>query len=368
METPLEVFPHPKLALLLQPRAGLRLFTGQDVSLYSSARAALCHALRGLSPLAGGIAWMPSWHCGVEVQAALDAGLDVGFYRVRCDQHIDLEDLERKLTGRPGPVLMIHYFGFGSTDIDSVSALCRRSGCMWIEDCAHALFSRRGARELGASAPISIYSLRKSLPVFDGGALRINCALHGFKPPPRGHRSAAPYKRCLKTVARDLVGPRLTAFYHELRWGPPADLAELPPPDLGRDSESGARMSRLSQRLACAVDPASVILNRRLNWIELASRLCDWRPVFRELGEDVCPLAFPIRVRDRRGLSRELLARGIEPYVFGAFPHPRLEESLSRDSRPLRDEILCLPVHQEMTGADIERLCSVMSTLKRFAS
>jgi dTDP-4-amino-4,6-dideoxygalactose transaminase len=127
-------------------------------------------------------------------------------------------------------------------------------------------------------------------------------------------------------------------------------------------------MSRLSQRLACAVDPASVILNRRLNWIELASRLRDWRPVFRELGEDVCPLAFPIRVRDRRGLSRELLARGIEPYVFGAFPHPRLEESLSRDSRPLRDEILCLPVHQEMTGADIERLCAVMSTLKRFAS
>jgi dTDP-4-amino-4,6-dideoxygalactose transaminase len=310
---------------------------------------------------------MPSWHCGVEVQAAIEAGLEVGFYRVMPDHHIDLEDLERKLADRPGPVLLVHYFGFGHPDLGPVSALCRRAGCVWIEDCAHALFSRQGALELGACAPISIYSFRKSLPVFDGGALRANSALQGFKPLPRGRRSAAPYKRCLKTIGRGLAGDRLTALYRRLRWGPPADPAELPPPDLSAGSESGARMSWLSQRLASAVDPATVIQNRRRNWTELASRLSGWRPVFGELGEGVCPLAFPIRVRDRRGLLRELLARGIEPYVFGAYPHPRMEEALARDSRPLRDEILCLPLHQEMTSAGIERLCAEMSALRKFA-
>lgn len=76
--------------------------------LHSSGRAAIYWAFRGLRLNSCATVWMPGYHCGVEVQAVLDAGLDVRFCRVRPDLAIDLDDLEAKVTGRPGPVFAIH--------------------------------------------------------------------------------------------------------------------------------------------------------------------------------------------------------------------------------------------------------------------
>ncbi len=39
---------------------------------------------------------MPALRCGVDAEAAIDAGLEVGFYRLSDDLAIDEADLERK--------------------------------------------------------------------------------------------------------------------------------------------------------------------------------------------------------------------------------------------------------------------------------
>lgn len=163
----------PELLLRAAPRyflPALSSFAG----LYGSGRAALYWACRGLSFPPGTRAWLPSFHCGVEVQAALDAGFDVGFYRINPDSTIDEDDLEHKLCTQPGVVVLIHYFGFPQPGIQRIAQFCRRLECVLIEDCAHSLFSRHQGRALGEFAPVSVFSLRKSLPVFDGGALQVH--------------------------------------------------------------------------------------------------------------------------------------------------------------------------------------------------
>jgi len=113
-------------------------------SLHSLGRAAIYWAIRGLQLSPDTIVKMPAYHCGVEVQAVLDAGLQVEFYGIRPDLTIDLDDLERRLVARPGPVFVIHYFGFGQPDVAAVDQMCGRLGLPWVEDCARAFFQPPG--------------------------------------------------------------------------------------------------------------------------------------------------------------------------------------------------------------------------------
>ena len=145
-----------------------------STSLHDLGRSAIYWACRGLRLAPGTRIWMPALHCGVEVQAALDSGLNVGFYRLDEELNVDEEDLERKLQNEPSVVFIIHYFGFAQSSIERLASLCRNHGSVLIEDCGHALLSKYRGRELGGFAPISTFSLRKSLPIPDGGALSVN--------------------------------------------------------------------------------------------------------------------------------------------------------------------------------------------------
>lgn len=167
--------------------------------------------------------WMPALHCGVEVQAALDAGLNVGFYRLVDELMIDEEDLEKKVRGRPGVVFVIHFFGFGQPHVERIAKLCQRTGSILMEDCANALFSKHAGHELGGFAPLAIFSLRKTLPVPDGGALKVNAELlrrvtqRPFEHPPSGEFSIQVLFGYPKSLARVSVGQRVAGFYRNLR-------------------------------------------------------------------------------------------------------------------------------------------------------
>src|SRR5688572_12680295 len=105
--------PTPRLRDVIPPTRQVGDYLERPGWLHCLGRDALSGAFRALSLPGGTIAWMPSFHCGVEVQAALDAGLAVDFYPVRADSNVDYAELEARVRARPGPVLLIHYFGQG---------------------------------------------------------------------------------------------------------------------------------------------------------------------------------------------------------------------------------------------------------------
>lgn len=314
---------------------------------------------------------MPALHCGVEVQAAIDAGFNVGFYRLTAELSIDEQDLEKNLLDRPGIVFVIHYFGFAQPAIERITVLCRHHGCVLIEDCAHALFSRHNGRQLGEFAPIAIFSLRKSLPISDGGALQVNSATlrlvaeKPFIPPPPGKFSCVAY---LKEATRTLLGPHLTTMYRRFRTGH-ADAPDWRPVSITSFEPSrpyNYGFSPFSRQVAASVNPATIVEKRRRNYLALDEALRGspgYLKVFNRLPPDTCPLFLPLWVARRDELMAELRATGIETFRFGATPHPKLDIELRLEAAPLRDKILCLPVHDQIADSDVERIAMIVKPL-----
>jgi perosamine synthetase len=320
---------------------------GSFLSLHESGRAALYWALRGLALPHGTTLWLPAYHCGVEADAAIHAGYEVRFYRIDAHLRIDEEDLRRRWEPRPGPVLLIHYFGFAQPGLDRIARFCAERGCTLIEDCAHALFSRdESGRELGSLAPVAVYSLRKTLPVVDGGAVR---AAAGLPVTPRLDRFAhSAWRTYVKTAARRMMGPRLVSLYRKSR---PAAPPQSP--------SYNAPMLSLSRTVAAAADPESIIRVRRRNYTalhQLLEQVAGYQPLWPALPEGTCPLFLPVWTSDRRAIMRQLAAAGVESFRFGASSSCRLggseDESEFSGITRLRDSILCLPIHQDLNLND----------------
>ena len=105
-------FPTGRLSALVRADAPFKPHLARFTSLFPLARTALYWGVISLRLPSGSVAWAPSFHCGVEVQAMHEAGCDVRFYRVNNDLTIDEGDLISKAENHPGLVLLIHYFGF----------------------------------------------------------------------------------------------------------------------------------------------------------------------------------------------------------------------------------------------------------------
>jgi perosamine synthetase len=350
-------FPSVRASALL---SGPGLFsTGQYASTYSQAREALYWAIRELRLPPGGVVWMPAFHCGVEVQAAIDAGATVDFYRIRPDLTVDTEDLFHRLSLRSGPVLVIHYFGFPEPAIERIAAECRRYGAALIEDCAHALFSRSGGRELGSYGSISVFSFRKTLPVYDGGAMK---GVEGGPPTPRRAPWKAPYSFAAKDLLRGTLGRGVTRFYRRIRFG--ADAEDYPekrvntviPEDRSYDRD----ISVLSRRLLASVDPEEVVRRRRENFGILSKLLAGRDLVYTEAPDGVCPLFAVVRVENRPQLLALLAKHGVETFVFGEFAHPTLENEMSEAHRSLRDTLFGLPIHQQLNAKDMREIAGAL--------
>jgi dTDP-4-amino-4,6-dideoxygalactose transaminase len=337
---------------------------------YHFSRDALHALFRALAAPPGTPVWMPSFHCGMEVRAAADTGLVPRFYRVEADLSIDEEDLARALRRDPGPVLLIHYFGFPQPGIERLAALCRERGVPLVEDASHAFLSSAGDRPLGSFAPAATFSLYKTLGTADGGSLRIDesalARLTGrpFRVPPPDPGPLVPWAE-LRHIERRRRGHRgqshaeLAAIFARRAATAEARIFEGP-------WRYGRGLSRLSQALVKSLDPEAVRARRRSNYLGLASRLRaapGFRPVFDGLPAGVCPLYLPVFVRHRTEILLRLQAAGVETFLFGLFHHPALDPGCFPEAGLLREEILCLPIHQDLGETDLDRMAALLEPL-----
>jgi dTDP-4-amino-4,6-dideoxygalactose transaminase len=309
---------------------------------------------------------MPAYHCGVEVQAVIDAGFRVEFYGVRPDLSVDLDDLERRLSQHPGPVFVIHYFGGSQPDLAELAALCQRHGVPLVEDCAHGLFSRDRGQPLGASAPVAVFSFRKALPLCEGGSTRIDeeqlerLGLRAVMPA-AARRSFWPYRFYARRLARGIVGERLAHVYSRRR-----QRAAPIAPSFQDGTRYDEALSAVTWRVAASCDPAQVVSRRRANWIALDRRLkgvFGYRNVWTTLADGWSPWCFSLFVHERDALASTLIASGIGCFAWGEDPHPALDASRYPAVAETRRRILCLPVHQQLSESHMDRIADVLTPL-----
>ena len=68
-------------------------------------------------------------------------------------------------------------------------------------------------------------------------------------------------------------------------------------------------------------------------------------------------------MRGRTEIVLRLQGAGVEAFIFGMFHHPAMGQDEIPGARALREEILCLPVHQDLGDAELDRLAAVLAPL-----
>ena len=362
------LFPRPAAAVPLvfpfdQPALRYRYF----------ARNAVWDAIR-LLDLAGKRVLMPAYFHGVELETLLAAGVKPVFFRVDSAMRADWEDARAKAIDIAA-VYVIHYAGFPQ-DMAAARQLASELGVPVIEDCALALLSRDGEKPLGSFGDVSVFCLYKTIPVPNGGALlargeyarKVQGLPLVMQPP-------------IPSTASHLVGSLLSNL--ELRTGEVGRRARQAMREAGRWFVSRANVERVSTgtqhfniddvNLGMSAashlvlrnqDFAGIVERRRRNYFLLYAMLRDVSPpVTGELKPGVCPLFYPISVDDKASAMARLLSRGVETVDFWRVRHPAVPGGLFPEVDRLRERVLELPVHQDLSPADAEHVASCVREL-----
>ena len=336
----------------------------QDGVFFYRARNAIYHLVRALRWRDGETILAPDYHSGNEVAALRAAGARVRFYPIRRDLQPDLDALAQLCDRhRPRALFAIHYLGWPQP-IDEMAALCRERGMLLIEDCALALLSEPRGLPLGSHGDYAIYCLYKTLPLPNGGLLVQNgrvledLARLELRPcgiATLGGRTLELMLERLRSRAngfgealhllKGAIGRKLTAL----------GVDRVPVGDIGFELDQvGIAMSPLSAGLLRQFDYAAIRERRRANFERLSERLGGLVPLAqRELGPGVCPLFFPMLVKDKAAVARALHRRRITAVEFWNHGDREADDGAS-DARFLREHLLELPLHQDVSPEQLD--------------
>lgn len=109
------------------------------------------------------------------------------------------------------------------------------------------------------------------------------------------------------------------------------------------------------------MDRDEVVARRRANFRHLAARLHDRVPLpFPKLTEGACPLFFPVLVPDKVRFQQKLDALDVQSVNLWDTSHPSCPPDLAAEVSHWRRDCLELPIHQELSGTDIDRVANAV--------
>lgn len=363
------------------------------LSLSEKQRMACFNGSAALSQLAeqaglrqGDVLLMPAYVCGAELGPFEAKGCNFHTYNIQADLQVDLEDLNRQLNEHTvQAVLITHYFGFAQRQMPEIVQLCQNHSVLLIEDCAHALFTTDGTHAVGQYGDYAIYSPRKSLPMTEGGLLVSNRG--DLKA--QNQRKEAPLIPVLDRLINALLNARKASSGDSLvkALNSASQLVILPlsfgvkairligqrffpdwlSPELEGDQAAplySLKMSSLSARIFDRVDAAEVKRLRQQNtshWLSCIAELPGCTALIPEISLGCCPLYFPVVVADPATVVEKLQEQGIEAFQWWSKQHPVVDLSRYPHVQTLKQQVVALPVHQGLAGADIERMADALA-------
>ncbi|MBV8843709.1 MAG: DegT/DnrJ/EryC1/StrS family aminotransferase [Bryobacterales bacterium] len=338
-------------------------FDATSRTAFHVARGGIFHLFRALAFRPKETVFAPDYHSGSEVAAIHAAGARTILYPIARNFEIDM-DAFRCLFKRhtPRAVYVIHYLGWPQP-IEEIARLCIENECVLIEDCALALLSCLGKRPLGSFGDYSVFCLYKTLPVPNGGMLvqnrhrmynLLNLRLDPCPPAAVAGRCAELALEALRSRF-DLTGKALFSLKQSIgRRMRSAGVKHAPVGNLAWNINLvNLAMSPVSDRVIKGLDYSSIREKRRANFEHLQQRIGD-RVCMprRDLPEGMCPLFFPVLVRDKRATAQALRRKGVEAVEF--WSDRQKPAGISPDAMFLRDHVLELPIHQGVNSSQIE--------------
>jgi dTDP-4-amino-4,6-dideoxygalactose transaminase len=313
----------------------------------------------------------PDYNSGNEILAMRAAGATIHYCPVGPDMQMDPDVVER-FCARHDPDLLyvIHYVGWPQP-MPALVDLCRRREMLLVEDCALSLLSELDGQPLGSFGDWAVFCLYKTLPLPNGALLVQNATpLQSLKRLKlRNAGSASVLARTAELVVQRIrgrangIGAALQVVKRGM--GRAAGALDVPRANVGdigfNLSEVDLAMSRVSARLLERMDFGAIVQRRVDNYRRLAGLLADdVAPVFPVLPDGVCPLFFPLLVADKHEAADALRRRGVDALEFWNESSDSGAE-MSESARYLRQHVLELPIHQDLTPRHIAHIARQVS-------
>ncbi len=343
-------------------------FSAPGARYFFFARNAIWHTAKMLG-LDRGEVLVPSYHHGVEIEALIDAGAQVKFYRIGERFDVDLQDVERKISPRTTALYITHFAGFPGP-VREMKKLAEKYSLPLIEDCALSLFSMDGEVPLGITGDAAIFCLYKLLPVPNGGALVFNgpdrCNMAELPPPSASTTFSLMSSSLLRNMA--LRGGKPGRMLRQLALGlGKSTMRASNITHVSTDSQHFNRgdvnlgISWITKQIVLTQNAREIVEKRRRNYLFLLDHLRGVSaPLFESLPAGNVPLFYPLLVADNRVTVERLLARGIEAVNFWRDFHPACDAREFPEVAKLRSSIVEIPCHQDLTLETMAKIVNVV--------
>ena len=148
-----------------------------ELTFFQLGRDALVYGLEALDIKPGATILIPAYMCNSTIKPLMNLGYNIIFFDVKVDLNCDLNIIESLISSsNVKAILSVHYFGF-PCDLGALVKLCRQYDVRVIEDCSHSYLTQISGRSVGYFGDMAIYSMRKTVAIPDGGALKLNVGI-----------------------------------------------------------------------------------------------------------------------------------------------------------------------------------------------
>ena len=332
----------------LEEKIGNYLATDRDVVCCANGTAALHLAIESAGIGPGDEVILPSFTFVATVQAVKMAGATPILCEINKENLlIDVEDVKKKITKKTKAIIPVHYAG-NVCDMDALLSLKEKFGIRIIEDAAHAFGSVYKGKKVGSFGDITCFSFDsiKVMTCGEGGAVVTN------------DKNAAELMRQKRLLGID----RKTM--HVKEWKKRSWLYDVP--------TAGYRyhMSNINAAIGLAqIEKVDSFIKRRQEicnlYVKELSPLKSLSIPIKE-WDDISPFMFPVLVKlDKRDALRDYLKEadietGISYIPIHRFNYFKDENSLYPKTEEIFKEIVCLPLHPNLSDADIKQVCTLI--------
>ncbi|MCM1038214.1 MAG: DegT/DnrJ/EryC1/StrS family aminotransferase [Ruminococcus sp.] len=321
------------------------LGTSAEVVATNTGTSALHLALSALGVGTGDEVIVPSFTFVASVQAVEMCGATPILCEVDQDTFLmDIEDVKRKISPRTKVIMPVHYSG-NPCDMDELLKIKENTGIRIVEDAAHAIGSTYKGRKIGAFGDITCFSFDsiKVITCGEGGCI-----------------VTSDEKILEQSRMKRLLGIDRKTM-HTKNWKERSWIYDV--------NTIGYRyhMSNINAAIGCEqLKKIDLFIIRRRQLCKLyATRLKDVKGIkLMKMDYDVvAPFMFPIRVLEGRRdeLKKRLQECDIETgisyipnHLFSLF---RMDKGAMAISDKIFEEILCLPLHFELSDDDVYEVC-----------
>ena len=169
--------PYPSVKILSNMLIKDEIPFTKNLDFFPLGRIALISGMKSLGLIKGDKIILPAYICDSAIKPLRDYGYKLIFVDIDENLNISLSAIKVVINEHDiKAIVIVNYFGF-KAKISTIIKFCESLNIMVIEDCSHSFLSNFLLSNSEIKSDMELYSMRKTLPVKDGGALRIKSNL-----------------------------------------------------------------------------------------------------------------------------------------------------------------------------------------------